>query len=469
MAVNPPSQDRGGIDATTRTLLLSLFLADLAYAYQQTAVLPAIGTVERSLHVPTEWGAWILSGYLMVATVATPALGRLADMRGRRQLMIGALAVFLLGSVGATIAPDFPLLVAFRAVQGLGGIVLPLSMSILRDRLPAGSVNKALGWMIGAFGLGTTLGFGLGGVLASAVNWRLTFGSGAVAIAVALALVVWAVPPGGGGSGGRFDVRGAALLGTCTASLLLALTLGVELGWATPAPLALFVLSAAAGGWWVHEELTVESPLLDLRLLRNRRVGLANLASIGLGWARFAAYLLLPDLAESNPARTGVGFSAGVIEVGLLMVPDAVGQMVFGPLAAPLSKRFGPDRVFAAGLAVLGAGMAVLAAETTSLPQLVVASALSGSGAGLAVQSSSAVVTQDIDGDLTATSTSLNSTIRRFTGGIGSQVSTALLLAMVVGAGVAPARPAFEAAYSVAAGLCVIGAAAALAIRGGGS
>jgi MFS family permease len=440
-------------------------LADAAYAYQQTAVLPAVRVIGDAFSVSSSWSAWMLSAYLMMATVATPALGRLADLHGRRRLLLGALAVFACGSVGAAVSPWFPLLVIFRGVQGVGGIVLPLSMSTLRDRLPPERVGVAIGLLIGAFSGGTVAGFALGGLITQGVSWRLVFGTGALVVALSLPLLARTVPGGGGSGTGRFDATGAALLGVSAVTGLVAVTVGPQLGWSSPLTLAFFSAAVVAGGWWAREQFTEEQPLLDLRLLRNKAVGAANLATVALGWGRFSVFLLLPDLIGSRPGHSGVGLAGGPLTVGLLMLPDALGQTVSGPLASPLAARFGGRRVLAGGLLLLCAGTAVLTATTTSEALVVTGALLVGLGAGLAVQTTSVVATQGIDEDLTGVSSSLNSTIRRYAGGVGSQVSTALLAALGAGSGAtaSPGRTAFAVTFAIASGMCLVGAAAGIA------
>jgi predicted MFS family arabinose efflux permease len=226
--------------------------------------------------------------------------------------------------------------------------------------------------------------------------------------------------------------------------------------------LAFFTAALAAATWWAAEEFGTAEPLLDLRLLRNRSVGAANLATAALGWGRFSAFLVLPDLVQAHPRRSGVGLGGGPLAVGLFMLPDAGGQMVAALVASALAARLGGRRVFAGGLVVLGAGAALLAATTTSPAEVVVGALLAGTGSGLSVQTASTVTTQGIAADLTAVSSSLNSTIRRFAGGVGSQVSIALLAAVGAGAAGVPGRTAFAVAFALAAALCLAGAFSAL-------
>lgn len=440
-----------------RSLLGSLIVADVAFAFLQTAIIPAIPVVRRDLAMSSAWSAWLLSAYLMIATVATPALGRLADLYGRRRLLLVSLATFLVGAVGAAVAPNAAVLVLFRAVQGVGGAVFPLTFALVRERVPADRVRSGIGVLTGAFGIGTALGFGLGGLLATQLSWRLIFAVGACAVGVGTLLVARTVTPRPGGAQGGFDLWGALLVGGAAVTLLLALTFGTELGWASPAPLVLFAVSAAAWSWWARRELTTRHPLVDITLFRIRSVVLANLATMSLGWAMFGAYLLLPDLLGATPSRTGYGFGASATIVGLCLLPAALGQMVAGPLAVTLTRLFGARKVFAGGLVLVALALAALSVIRSGWPQLLVAVLVLGLGIGFAIQTSSAVVTEGVRAEHAAISTTLNSTIRRFAGGIGGQVSVALLTVLSRG-GRTPTHAAFTVGFLVAAALVAVGA-----------
>ncbi len=113
--------------------LAILTLAGIAYALQQTMVIPALPTLQHDLHTTTTWVTWVLTVYLLVASVATPLLGRLGDQYGKERLLVISLAIFLAGSIGAAAAWNIWSLIAWRALQGAGAAVFPLSYGIIRD------------------------------------------------------------------------------------------------------------------------------------------------------------------------------------------------------------------------------------------------------------------------------------------------------------------------------------------------
>ena len=435
-----------------------LSFAVVGFAVQQTAIVPAIADVQTSLHASAEWAAWLVTVYLTVATVATLAMGRLGDLHGRRRMLLYGLGIFAAASLGAALAPNIAVLIAFRALQGVGGSVYPLALSIARDQVPDGRVARSVAGLTAAFGVGTAVGFVGGGLLAQYSTWRWIFGAGTVLVTAAALLVHRYVPETRDRASGGFDVIGTAVLGLAAVGLLTALTVSVSAGWASPTTIGLLVVAAAAALAWALLERRAADPLVDLHVLRERPVLISNLATIGLGWALFGSFLLVPDFARAGGAY-GLGESS--FGVGLVLLPLAVGQLGAARLAGTLVQKVRARYVFAGGLALTGAALIGLSQVRAGVAPVAAAVFVLGVGAGAALQASSSVVTEGVAADVAAVSTSLNSTVRRLGGGVGGQVSTILLASFVVSSA-QPQFVAFVVAYLIAAGLCVAGAGVAL-------
>jgi MFS family permease len=132
--------------------LAILTLAGTAFALQQTMVIPALPTLQRELNTTTAWVTWVLTVFLLVASVATPILGKLGDQYGKERLLVVSLAVFLLGSIVAALAWNIWILIGARAIQGAGGASFPLSFGIIRDEFPREKVGVAIGLVSAVFG-----------------------------------------------------------------------------------------------------------------------------------------------------------------------------------------------------------------------------------------------------------------------------------------------------------------------------
>jgi MFS family permease len=214
----------GKVQRSGWAVVVALLVADMVYGFQQTAISPAIPTVQQDLSASREWTVWLFSGYLIVGSVAPVFLGKLGDRIGRTRVYLWALVVFALGSVATAVAPNIELVVIFRMVQGVGGVVFPLSFAIATEVLPREKANTAIGVLTGGFGLGAVLGFPVGGALAQLLSWRWIFGVGAIALALAILMVRFVVPSLGGGVPRGLDTPGAALFGGAIAALIVAIT-----------------------------------------------------------------------------------------------------------------------------------------------------------------------------------------------------------------------------------------------------
>ena len=439
-------------------MVVGLLAADVTFAFQQTAIVPAIHDVQVSLGASAEWSAWLITIYLIVATIATPAMGRLADLHGRQRLLLAGLAVFLAGSVGAALAPDTGTLLVCRAIQGVGGSVFPLTLALARRLLPPEQAGRVIAWAAGAFGLGTVAGFASGGLIAQYASWRWIFAAGAGMVAAGFVLVLLLVPRTFEHAGGSYDWRGTLTLGSAAVGLLTALTLAGSQGWGSPVTVGLLVLAVVAAVTWVRTGLRIDDPLIDMHVLREPAVLRVNLASIGIGWALFSIFLLVPEFAVALPAQSGYGLGMTAAGAGLGMIPMAAAETVAGPLAGSVARRIPARFVLATGLALMAASLAWFSMIRGGLAQTAAALLVLGLGAGAALQSSSAVATQEVRGDVAAASSSLNSTIRRFAGGIGGQIAILLLASSSVGHAARPSFAAFSVAYLIGVVLCLGGA-----------
>lgn len=448
------AERRAGTSRGHGRLIAVLTASVVGFAVQQTAIVPAVENVQRSLHASPEWAAWLVTVYLVVATVATVAMGRAADLYGRRRVLLVGLSIFAVSSVGAAVAPDIGVLLIFRAFQGAGGAVYPLTLSIAREQSEPDRVPRVIGMLVAAFGIGTAIGFVGGGVLAEYASWRYVFVAGAVLVAVDALLVHRFVPAAGDRAGGRFDRAGTVAMGAAAGALLVALTIVPEFGWHAPLTIGLLALSVISAAGWAALERRVHNPLIDLHVLAEPSVRIANLATIGLGWALFSSYLLVPTFARSSGSY---GLGLGGAGVGLLLLPLAIAQLLAAPASVVLTRRWRAAFVYAAGLLLVAASLGLLCAVRASVWGVAGAVFLLGAGAGTALQASSATATEAVNADVAAVSTSLNSTVRRLAGGLGGQVSTILLGSLVAASATQPSFLAFQVSYLVAAGLCAAG------------
>src|SRR5204862_1938937 len=185
----------------------------------------------------------VLTVFLLVASVATPILGKLGDQYGKERILVIALLIFLAGSIGAALAWNIWSLIAWRALQGAGAAVFPLSYGIIRDEFPREKVGMAIGLVSAVFGIGGGFGIVLSGLIVDNMSWRWLFIVGAVNIAAAAVLVERFVPESPIKSPSRVDFAGASLLSGGLICLLVGLTEGETWGWTSAATIAFAVIA----------------------------------------------------------------------------------------------------------------------------------------------------------------------------------------------------------------------------------
>src|SRR5712691_5185729 len=175
-------------------------------------VIPALPALREELHTTTGWVTWLLTGFLLTASVATPLLGKLGDQYGKERLLVIALSIFFLGCLGAAVAQNIWMLIAFRMLQGTGGAVFPLSFSIIKDEFPPEKVGVGVGVVSSVFAVGGGLGLVLSGLIVDHLSWRWLFVIGAAGIGIALVLVRLFVLDSPIKTPSRLDAVGAVLL-----------------------------------------------------------------------------------------------------------------------------------------------------------------------------------------------------------------------------------------------------------------
>jgi EmrB/QacA subfamily drug resistance transporter len=440
--------------------LAALTFAGTAFSLQQTMVVPALTALRTDLHTSTTWATWVLTSFMLVASVATPLLGKLGDQYGKERLLLISLAVFFLGSVLSACAWDIWSLIGARAIQGIGGALFPLAFAIIKDEFPAEKVGNAVGIVSSVFAVGGGLGLVLSGIFIDYLSWRWLFIAGAVGVGIALLLVYRYVPESPIKTPSKLDVPGAALLSLALVALLLGLTEGEAWGWSSRRVLGLFVLSALATAAWVQVERRVDDPLIDMRMFVRRPVLLTNLAALLTGFSMFGTFILIANFLETPKSAAAYGFGASATVAGLYLLPSSVTGLVGGPLAGVIGKRFGSKVPLAIGLTCSAVGVGFLAVLHARGWQIVVGMLIWGIGLPMAFAAMAKLIVDSVRPTETGVASGMNTVMRTIGGVVGAQAGAAILTADVIGHSHVPAESAYVIAFAVAAAV----AAAAIVI-----
>jgi len=445
----------------TRLLLPALCLIVTTVAVMQTVVVPIVGTIRAQLDVSTTASGWLLTANLLAAAVATPVLGRLADLRGKRAILMGILWVVLAGSLLCAVTDSFALLVVGRVLQGASYALFPVGIAVLREEVAPDRLVGAMGLLSGTMGVGGAVGMVLTGTTVSGdTDYRRVFWLLVLFNLVGLVMAFVVVPKRVAAAHGRIDWAGAVLLSIGLALALLALSEGGTWGWGSPATL----LCAAGGltvlaGWFAFER-HVDEPLVPPRMLTHRPVLVLHLAGLLVGVAMFVNFLGTSYFVQTPPAA-GYGFGATVLEAtAVYMLPGALVGVIAAALAGRLVHRFTAKRVLGVSCVIGTAGFVLIAVLHDLSWHIIVSGILVSVFVSLAYAALPALLVAEVRPDETGVANSINSIART----IGSSLSSALvttLLATLVGAGGFAKQSAFVAAFGLAA---VAAAAAAVLV-----
>jgi MFS family permease len=421
---------------------------------------PLIPTIAGDLHASLSATQWSLTATLLVGAVASPVLGRLGDGPHRRRVLVSALMVVTAGGALAALAGSLSVLVAGRAMQGLGLALMPLTMASARDHLPLPKATTTIAILsvVGAAGVG--LGYPITGFIAQYFDASAAFWFGTLASASALVLAVLFVPaPTSRASHGSLDGIGALLIGAGVLALLLALEKAPDWGWLGRNTVGLFLLAVVLLAAWVRNELRVEQPLVELRLLRQRGVLTANVTGFVLGVAMYLGISLITQVVQL-PA----GINQTVFVAGLTLLPLSAISTLASRFVPAARRRFGVRGVIPAGCASFAAGM-LLFALVSSLWAAFVVMALVGLGMGLTFAAMPGLILSSVPQSETSSAMSFYQVTRYVGFSIGSGLAVTLLRAFDGGASV-PTESAYSKTFAVGAALCLVAAVIAYVVPG---
>jgi EmrB/QacA subfamily drug resistance transporter len=445
--------------------LAVLALGGLAYALLQSAVAPALPEIQRSLHSSESGVTWILTAYLLAASVATPLLGRLGDIHGKERVLVWVLAALAVGTALSALATSLPLMIAGRVIQGAAGGIFPLAFGIIRDEFPPERVAGGIGLISALMGIGGGAGIVLAGVIVDKLSYHWLFWLPLVLVVLATVATAFFVPESPIKAPTRIAWGAAALLSAGLAAVLLAVSQAVTWGWGSVRTLGLIAVGLAILFAWVRVELASRQPLVDMRIMRRRGVWTVNLAGFLLGFGMYGSFILLPQFVE-QPASTGYGFAATVTQAGLFMLPSTMGMLLMGPLAGRLERAFGSKPPLVAGVFFACVAFVFLAVAHGARPDIYVASALLGIGIGLSFAAMANLIVVAVPADQTGVATGMNTIMRTIGGALGSQIIASILTANVIAGSGLPAERGFTIALWMGAGVLLIGVLASLAIPG---
>lgn len=405
-------------------LLMALFLAALDQTIVSTAmprIIADLGGFDRY--------TWVTTAYLVASTVAVPIVGRLTDIYGRKIFFIGGISVFILGSVLAGMSESMTQLIAFRAIQGLGGgVIMANSFVAIADLFPPEERGKFQGFLGVVFGMSSVIGPTLGGFITDNFSWSWIFLINVPIGVPVLLLIAWLFPKITPEVESRkLDYAGMVTLILAVTPILLALSWGgVQYAWVSPQVLGFLAFGLVMGIAFIVIESRTESPIMPLEIYRNQMVAVSLIATFLTGFGMFGAIIFIPLFFQ------GV-LGASATSSGSFLTPMMLGIVFGATLSGQLLSRTGGhyrvQAIIGTGLMMLGAILISTMNPETSFPRAVGYIIILGVGLGTTFPTFTLSVQNSVPFRLMGISTSA----LQFYRSIGGMLGLAILGSVMAG------------------------------------
>lgn len=397
-------------------ILVAMCLALVAVVSSVSGLNVAQQVLATELEASQGQVLWVINGYTLVLAALLLPVGAIGDRWGRKPVLLAGLALFAVANVASGLAGSIEILIALRVLAGAGAaMVMPVTLSVITTSFPRDQQSKAIGTWAGLAGAGGIIGLFVSAGIIDNATWPWIFAL-PVALAVSsFALSVPAVPRAVEHGNAGFDVAGSLLSALAVGAAVLAVHEGPERGWTDPLTASAILLATIAALGFVTVERRRPDPLLDLGMFTDRALVSGAFNLFVVFGTMFALFLVLVQHLQAVIGYSAIRAASGLLPMALLILP-------LSTTAPTLAERFGYRRTVATGMALLSAGLAMLAlladpdgGYVTVLPGLLILAI----GVGLAMSPSTAAITSALPQEKQGVASSLNDTVRELGGAVG--------------------------------------------------
>jgi len=456
-----PRPRRAPLTPPPALIIAVLCFGSLSGALMQSLVIPIQSQLPELLGTNASNTSWVVTVTLLAGGIAMPVSGRLADMYGKKRVILVSAAILLVGSVVTAAASTLGPVLVGRALQGVAMGYIPVAISLVRELAPPHLRAGAVAAVSATLGVGGALGLPLAAWIAQYRSWHDLFWVSAVLAAVVIVVSWLMVPEQDERSAGRLDVVGMVGLALGLAALLVGISKGSAWGWGSLTTWACITGGIVVLGVWGTYELRRTDPLVDLRTMARPAVLFTNLAAILVGFGMMAQSIVVPQLLEA-PASTGYGLGQSILMVGLWMAPAGLMMLVMAPVSSRMITRMGARLTMAVGAVVLAGGYCVALGLMSAPWQLMVATIVASAGVGIGYAAMPTLVLDNVPKHEAGSSVGVNSLMRSLGTTTAGAVMAALLTSqtqvLAPGTPPIPTATAFQLCFAVGALAALVGA-----------
>ncbi|USS90496.1 MDR family MFS transporter [Fructilactobacillus carniphilus] len=375
-----------------RIIMLSVLLASFMTSVETTIVTTALPSILSSLH-GLAWQSWVFTAYLLTTTLSTPIYGNLSDHWGRKPVFLIGLSCFTLGSLASGLAPNLPVLIGARALQGLGaGAVMPITFTLIADTFPLSERSTMMAWNNTAWGISALIGPLLGGFLVDQLSWHWIF-----FINVPLGMLVFGLIYAGYQESAqptttlKLDWRGSCWLAISLMTLLSLLQLlsNQQINWITLISVLLLFLVALS--CFIRAESHATNPIIPLTLFHNRTFTIQILTALFLSGMQFGFQIYFPIWLQSI-------YRVSATVAGLAITPSPIAWLLTSFSVSALMKRWAPKRITSPIVIVQLAFYLTLIFSSTTFPLLMfyIIAGVTGAGLGIIITMNTVVAQAEV-------------------------------------------------------------------------
>jgi MFS family permease len=475
-----------------KTLAILSSIATLVM-YTETMLVPSLPNIISEFNLSYSLSPWILTTYLIVGAVMTPVTSSLAEIYGKRKILLVVMGLYAVGVTIGGLTTDIYSFIIARAMQGVAISMFPIAFSVIREQFPKSRLAIGQGVITSMFASGSILGLLIGATIAEYSGWRTTFLS-ILPVAILLPIVVWkfarigevhsdwmamtttsSSPQQQSGSSDKkksLDVFGAATLAATITLFLLSLTFIETKATGSNSTLSISQLAILSAGcisafvaFLVAEKRAIH-PLIDLKLLQNKILLFANIMMIILGFSMFMVFQTIPILAESPPPA---GFGYSITGTAIIQLPFSIILLIFGPTSGYIVSKLGSIRPAMMGYAINAFGFFMLATFHSQPWMVSVALAIISTGLSLGSVGLMNIVLLATPYKNMVTSIGMTSLLRIIGSSVGPAVAGVLMQVWQINiqghAGSYPAPESYTLIFLMAAIMSIISVIMTLKIR----